>query len=32
VCPQCGRREPHARGVPCIDQKCPMCGTAMVRE
>jgi len=32
VCPKCGRREPHARGVPCVEQQCPACGTAMVRE
>lgn len=32
VCPQCGRREAHLRGVPCSRRKCPQCGTAMVRE
>lgn len=31
VCPQCGERTPHRRGVPCFEQKCPKCGTAMVR-
>lgn len=32
VCPQCGRREPHERGVPCFERTCPQCGTTMVRE
>jgi predicted Fe-Mo cluster-binding NifX family protein len=32
VCPQCGQREPHKRGVPCIGRKCPKCGADMVRE
>ena len=32
VCPQCGHREPHQRGVPCFDRECPQCGTAMTRE
>lgn len=32
VCPQCGQRVPHERGVPCAEQKCPGCGAAMMRE
>lgn len=32
LCPQCGHREPHERGVPCVERGCPHCGTAMVRE
>ncbi len=32
VCPKCGLRVPHARGVPCIERKCPKCGTTMVRK
>lgn len=32
VCPKCGQREPHERGVPCVQKKCPGCGTAMTRE
>ena len=32
VCPQCGRQQPHARGVPCARHKCPQCGTTMIRQ
>jgi hypothetical protein len=32
VCPSCGKKIPHERGVPCFQLKCPDCGTAMVRE
>lgn len=32
VCPQCGQREPHERGVPCIARKCSKCGSTMSRE
>jgi predicted Fe-Mo cluster-binding NifX family protein len=31
VCPQCGQKEPHQRGVPCFECKCPKCGAVMVR-
>jgi hypothetical protein len=31
MCPQCGEKAPHQRGIPCYQQKCPKCGTAMVR-
>ncbi len=30
-CPNCGYREPHQPGVPCITKKCPRCGTPMAR-
>lgn len=32
VCPQCGQREPHQMGAPCVERTCPQCGTAMTRE
>lgn len=32
VCAQCGHREPHERGVPCVLRKCPKCGASMTRE
>ena len=30
-CPKCGTRSPHKRGVPCLEQLCPQCGSTMVR-
>jgi predicted Fe-Mo cluster-binding NifX family protein len=32
LCPKCGHREPHERGVSCVQKQCPKCGTAMTRE
>src|SRR3972149_6013112 len=32
VCPRCGRKEPHERGVPCMQKQCPACGVAMTRS
>jgi len=32
VCPNCGKRVPHQRGVPCYQMKCPGCGTTMTRQ
>ncbi len=31
VCPKCGKRVPHQRGVPCNNISCPECGTHMTR-
>jgi len=31
VCPNCGTKMPHQRGVPCYKYKCPKCGQAMTR-
>jgi len=32
VCPKCGERVPHRSGVPCREERCPKCGTVMLRE
>jgi predicted DNA-binding protein (UPF0251 family)/ssDNA-binding Zn-finger/Zn-ribbon topoisomerase 1 len=32
VCPKCGYRKPHERGVPCQEERCPECRGKMVRE
>ncbi len=31
VCPNCGIRIPHPRGVPCRTIDCPKCGASMAR-
>lgn len=30
VCPSCGTKTPHLRGVPCLEVKCPKCGVKML--
>ena len=32
VCPNCGTKVPHQRGIPAYTVQCPSCGTRMVRE
>lgn len=32
LCTKCGYREPHERAVPCMQKKCPQCGTNLIRE
>jgi hypothetical protein len=32
VCPKCGQQVPHQPGTPCLQERCPACGVAMVRE
>ena len=31
VCPKCGKKVAHQRGVPCNTIVCPECGTHMTR-
>ena len=32
VCPACGHKAAHQRGVPCNTLQCPKCGQTMTRE
>jgi hypothetical protein len=32
ICLGCGARVCHRAGVRCIEERCPHCGKAMVRE
>ncbi len=32
VCPSCGMKVAHQRGVPCYSMTCPKCGVRMIRE
>ncbi|MEA2003933.1 MAG: cation diffusion facilitator family transporter, partial [archaeon] len=32
VCPKCGHKTEHIRGVPCTSRKCPKCNTKMERD
>jgi predicted Fe-Mo cluster-binding NifX family protein len=32
ICPSCGTKAPHERGIPCLLLSCPQCGKAMVRQ
>lgn len=30
ICPKCKEEVAHERGTPCVEMKCPKCGTSMV--
>ncbi len=32
ICPVCGEKIAHQRGLPCMNMKCPKCGAKMTRE
>jgi hypothetical protein len=32
ICPKCGGRAAHERGVPCQETRCATCGAKMLRE
>lgn len=32
VCPKCGDKTLHHRGVPCQEERCPNCGGKLLRE
>jgi hypothetical protein len=32
ICPKCGKKVQHRPGTPCLDERCPSCGVALVRE
>jgi len=32
ICPKCGKKTVHKRGIPCSSLKCPECNTKMERE
>ncbi|MBL5982153.1 ferredoxin [Petrotoga sp. HWH.PT.55.6.1] len=32
VCVKCGYKKPHTPGVPCQDERCPNCGSVLLRE
>lgn len=31
VCPKCGEKTAHRRGIPCQEERCPGCGAKLLR-
>ena len=32
ICPKCGEKLPHRRGIRCQEERCPACGAKLLRE
>ncbi len=32
ICTKCGYKKEHTKGIPCREERCPKCGSVMVRE
>jgi NAD-dependent SIR2 family protein deacetylase len=32
ICLKCGEKTEHRSGIPCREERCPKCGTKMIRE
>jgi len=32
ICPKCGYKKTHARGIPCREENCPNCKVRLIRE
>lgn len=32
ACPKCGFEKSHRRGVPCMEERCPNCGSVLLRK
>jgi predicted amidophosphoribosyltransferase len=32
ICPKCGEKIAHRRGLPCQEERCPRCGAKLLRE
>jgi len=32
ICPKCGYSKSHQRGIPCQQEKCPVCNVKLIRE